>query len=120
MSDGSTVYIVLFYTRVLLSPIITANHMISFFVLPGRFDFSNYTVVCSCCSYKLDPMSLEKIISAGYWPGSPKDCSYLFHQDLFRQWDFLQKRLPGTSEVAFLKSLGDFSQSRGRVGFFSV
>ena len=46
MSDGSTVYIVLFYTRVLLSHIITANHMISFFVLPGRFDLVT-TLLCA-------------------------------------------------------------------------
>ena len=59
-----------------------------------------------------------RVIGAGYWPGSPKDCSYFFAQDLFSQWDFLQKRLPGTSEVAFLKALGDFSKSKGRVNAF--
>ncbi|KAJ7337885.1 hypothetical protein OS493_008043 [Desmophyllum pertusum] len=80
----------------------------------GRFDFNNYAVVCNCCGHKINPWSLENIIAAGYWPGSPKDLSYLFDQNLFRQWDFLQKRLPGTSEVSFVKALGDLSESKGR------
>ena len=66
----------------------------------------------------MNPLSLERVIGAGYWPGSPKDCSYFFAQDLFSQWDFLQKRLSGTSEVAFLKALSDFSKSKGRVSAF--
>ena len=70
---------------------------------------------CSSCGYKVDPCSLDRMIAAGYWPGSPKDSSYFFDQNLFWQWDFLQKRLPGTSEVSFLRALGDFSQSKGRV-----
>lgn len=80
----------------------------------GRFDFNNCTISCSGCGYKINSWSLEKTIEAGYWPGSPKDSTYLFDQNLFRQWDFLQKRIPGTSEVSFLKALGDFSQSKGR------
>lgn len=78
---------------------------------PFRYKF------CSGCGYKINSWSLEKTIEAGYWPGSPKDSTYLFDQNLFRQWDFLQKRIPGTSEVSFLKALGDFSQSKGRVRF---
>lgn len=85
--------------------------------LSGRFDFDDYVIVCTCCGHKGNPWSLKNIITAGYWPGSPKDVTYLFDQNLFRQWDFLQKRLPGTSEVSFLKALGDLSQTKGRVSF---
>ena len=87
------------------------------FLLSGRFDFNDYTVVCNDCGHKINPWSLKNIIAAGYWPGSPKDLNYLFDQNLFRQWDFVQKRLPGTSEVSFLKALGDLSQAKGRVSF---
>lgn len=85
------------------------------FSLSGRFDFNDYFSVCNFCGHEINQWSLKNIIAAGYWPGSPKDLNYLFDQNLFRQWDFLQKRLPGTSEVSFLKALGDFSQAKGRV-----
>ena len=85
------------------------------FLLSGRFDFNDYFAVCNFCGYKINQWSLKNIIAAGYWPSSLKDLNYLFDQNLFRQWDFLQKQFPGTSEVSFLKALGDFSQAKGRV-----
>ena len=91
-----------------------------FFSLSGRFDFNDYIVVCKLCGHKMNQWSLKNIIAAGYWSGSPKDLNYLFDQNLFRQWDFVQKRLPGTSEVSFLKALGDFSQEKGRVSCCNV
>ena len=91
------------------------NKIVVFFLLSGRFDFNDYFAVCNFCGHKINQWFLKNIIAAGYWPGSPKDLNYLFDQNLFRQWDFLQKRLPGTSEVSFLKALGDFSQAKGRV-----
>ncbi|XP_044171275.1 uncharacterized protein LOC122955576 isoform X2 [Acropora millepora] len=112
----------LFYSH-LLCPQCREKHSLVPCLLPGsviivnqkgRFDFSNYAAICNCCGHKVNPWSLERIIAAGYWPGSPKDLTYLFDQNLFRQWDFVQKRLPGTSETSFLKALGDFSLCKGR------
>lgn len=62
----------------------------------------------------LPPWTLGDIVKAGYWPGSPTDTTYLFDQSIFQLWDFLQKRMPGTSENAFIRALEDLS-FRGRV-----
>jgi hypothetical protein len=53
----------------------------------------------------------------GYWPGSPKQISHVFSEELFRLWDSVRKHMPGTSETAFLRAVGDISSERGRVGF---
>ncbi len=51
----------------------------------------------------------------GYWPGSPKQFYHVFSEYLFKLWDSAKKHMPGTSETAFLKSLGNLSSERGRV-----
>ena len=106
-----------FHEHALVCFLFTRNFFVS---LLGQFDFSNYAAICNCCGHKVNPWSLERIIAAGYWPGSPKDLTYLFDQNLFRQWDFVQKRLPGTSETSFLKALGDFSLCKRRVSVVVV
>ena len=51
----------------------------------------------------------------GCWPGSPKQFNHVFSEQLFRLWDSVRKHMPGTSETAFLRSLGNISSERGRV-----
>jgi hypothetical protein len=85
-----------------------------YFLLTGRFDFNKPYYQCENCG-KDTRYSLSTIVEAGYWPGSPNDSSYLFHQDLFFLWDSLQKRMPGTSEAAFVRGLEDISSLKGRV-----
>lgn len=47
----------------------------------------------------------------GYWPGSP----YLFYYDVFHLWDTMQKNMPGSSCSAFVKTLAQISEKKGRV-----
>ena len=48
----------------------------------------------------------------GYWPGSPKQFNHVFSEHFL---EYVKKHMPGTSETAFLKSLGNLSSERGRV-----
>lgn len=82
----------------------------------GRFDLNVASYCCSSCDYTIDPLKLNNLVSEGYWPGTVVNTQYVFTQDVLRKWDLLQKRLPGSSESGFLRSLEDFSISRGRVG----
>ena len=53
--------------------------------------------------------AVHKSVKNGYWPSSLKSMSYIFHQDIPRQWNAFQKQMPGTSQKRFLEGLGDFS-----------
>ena len=73
---------------------------------------------CASCNWVFEPMSnVELLVRNGYWPGnlSSSSSAYIFHQDLFRMWDILQKRMPGTSQKSFLEGLEEFSLNKGRV-----
>ena len=50
------------------------------------------------------------VTQSGFWPGSIRDMTYVFDQDLLLYWDLLQKQVPGVSERSFLKSLERFSK----------
>ena len=82
----------------------------------GRFDFNVSGFHCSKCNRSFNPLELDNVIQLGYWPGTIANTKYLFAQDLLKKWDLLQKRLPGSSESGFLRSLEDLSISKGRVG----
>ena len=84
-------------------------------VVIGRFDLDKVDFRCSACNYFWSPWSLESVIRLGFWPGSPCNIIHIFDVDLFMQWDLMQKRMPGVSERAFLKSLEDYSSEKGRV-----
>lgn len=58
---------------------------------------------------------MSDVVQAGYWPRSPTDTSYVFDQQLFKLWDSIQKRMPGTSESSFIRALEDVSVMKGRV-----
>lgn len=58
---------------------------------------------------------MSDVVQAGYWPGSPTDTSYVFDQQLFKLWDSIKKRMPGTSESSFILALEDVSVMKGRV-----
>ena len=58
------------------------------------------------------------LVHTGYWPGSIANILYVFSQDVFLKWDILQKRLLGSSEGGFLRSLEDLSFVRERVSLF--
>lgn len=90
--------------------------MIIVFVL-GRFDFNKCIVKCTNCDMVCEPWSdYCFVIKNGYWPGSLKSSSsYIFHQDVLRMWDILQKQMPGTSQKSYLEGLKEFSMQKGRV-----
>lgn len=50
-----------------------------------------------------------------YWPGSPTNASYFFDYDVFHFWDTMQKNMPGSSCSAFVKTLAQISEKKGRV-----
>ena len=58
---------------------------------------------------------MSDVVQAGYWPGSPTDTSYVFDQQLFKLWDSIKKRMPGTLESLFIQALEDVSVMKGRV-----
>lgn len=82
----------------------------------GRFDLNVCNYGCNSCGHTLDPLQLKNLVFEGYWPGTVVNTQYVFTQEVLKKWDILQKRLPGSSESGFLRSLQDFSVSRGRVG----
>lgn len=84
----------------------------------GRYDLDKFKVHCKECDASLDPLTKAEIVRAGFWPGSPSDINHIFDQSLFEFWDALQKRMPGTSQNSFVRSLEDFSQIKGRVSNF--
>ena len=51
----------------------------------------------------------------GYWPGSPTNASYFFDYDFFHFWNTMQKNMPGSSCSAFVKTLAQISEKKGRV-----
>ena len=51
----------------------------------------------------------------GYWHGSPTNSSYFFDYDVFHFWDTVQKNMPGSSCSAFVKTLAQISEKKGRV-----
>ena len=83
----------------------------------GRFDLDKVEFNCSACHYFWSPRSLESVIRLGFWLGRPCNVIHIFDVDLFRQWDLMQKRMPGVSERSFLKSLEDYSSEKGRVHY---
>jgi hypothetical protein len=82
------------------------------YFIAGRFDLYLFTYSCTGCDQQFSPLTLEKIINEGYWPGGPKNLNYIFCEDVFRVWDSLRKYMPGTSETAFLKSLPPYLVKR--------
>ena len=70
---------------------------------------------CKECSKVLSTSDPVVVTQCGFWPGSIKDMSYVFDQDLFLQWDIMQKQMLGVSERSSLKSLELFSKQKGRV-----
>ena len=91
------------------------NQCILYLIFAGRFDFNLHSYSCSGCGAQFSPLSLERILNEGYWPGSPKNLNYVFSAGVFKLWDSIRKQMPGTSEAAFLKSIGSISSEKGRV-----
>ena len=73
---------------------------------------------CANCKHVGDPFSLFNIITSGYWPSSPGNLSCLISEEVFQLWDAFRKRMPGSSETSFLKSLNDQTILHGRVSMF--
>ena len=67
---------------------------------------------CKECSKVLSTSDPDVVTQSGFWPGSIKDMSYVFDQDLFLQWDIMQKQMLGVSERSSLKSLELFSKQK--------
>ncbi|XP_028412158.1 uncharacterized protein LOC114534881, partial [Dendronephthya gigantea] len=84
--------------------------------LKGRFDISHTKYECKQCDNVISSTSPHVLIQLGFWPGTIRDMTYVFHQDLFHFWDNLQKIVPGISQNSFVKSLEMFSIQKGRMG----
>ncbi|XP_028415546.1 uncharacterized protein LOC114538616 isoform X3 [Dendronephthya gigantea] len=100
--------------------IIPSNEMCILITAKGRFDLYSFTYSCTGCDQQFSPLTLEKIINEGYWPGGPKNLNYIFCEDVFRVWDSLRKYMPGTSETAFRRSLASISSEKGRSGIINA
>ncbi|XP_015750745.1 PREDICTED: uncharacterized protein LOC107330695 [Acropora digitifera] len=85
----------------------------------GRFDFNKYAVHCRNCNDVTPSWTIRDVLQTGYWPGSPSETSYVFDQQLFRLWDSLQKRMPGTSEICSHNSFPEFLTKSAHQHFYS-
>jgi len=83
--------------------------------ISGRFDINHQRYQCLKCNKLICTSEPVVVTQSGFWPGSIRDMTYVFDQDLFLYWDLLQKQIPGVSEHSFLKSLELFSKRKGRV-----
>lgn len=85
----------------------------------GRYDVNDSFITCDGCGECFSIQFPHNIIRENFWPGTPSHhCSYMFDQDMFILYDLLQKNMPGTSEVGFVKALEQFSALKGRVSLF--
>lgn len=74
----------------------------------GRYDLDDEVLFCDQCK-------IEEYLH-GFWPGSvERHSQYLFDEDLFLFFDFLQKFNPGMSTSGFLHALEQFSAAKNRV-----
>ena len=91
-----------------------------FISFKGRFDLFKYKVFCEDCNELFDPFELEYVLKSEYWPGSPVAINYLIKEEVFVMWDAFRKRMPGSSQNAFLMALCDISKDNGRVSCSNV
>lgn len=91
-------------------------HFFWSFLSTGRYDVNFCIFHCKDCKNVFSPLDSSNLIQQAI--GQAQFPKYVFSQDLFFKWDLLQKRLPGSSESGFLRSLEDFSVIRGRVSSF--
>ncbi|XP_065891337.1 uncharacterized protein [Dysidea avara] len=76
--------------------------------LRGRYDLDDVVLYCNECKIE---QHLE-----GYWIGCvDRHSQYLFDEDLFLFFDYLQKFSPGLSVLGFLHTLEEYSAERNRV-----
>jgi len=72
--------------------------------------------MCHSCNTLLHLGSPKDVVRENYWLGSAnRQSHYIFDQQLFMFYDLLQKNNPGLSEYGFIKTLEQFSESKGRV-----
>lgn len=64
------------------SKIVVITHLQHLFA--GRFDLYLFPYSCTGCDQQFSPLTLQKIIHEGYWPGGPKNLNYVYHEDVFR------------------------------------
>lgn len=82
-----------------------------FFFSSGRFDMHMPQMLCA----SFNVASEVSLVHLGYWPGSPTNASYFFDYAVFQFWDIMQKNMPGSSSSAFVKTLAQISEKKGRV-----
>lgn len=74
----------------------------------GRYDLDDFIFFCNDCKSE---QYLE-----GYWVGCvERHSQYIFDEDLFLFFDYLQKFNPGLSTSSFLHTLEQFSSEKNRV-----
>lgn len=80
----------------------------------GRYDLNSTEFICQECGH-IEVATEEDYVKSGWWPGAPKNGSYLFAIDLLVFWNHLSHKTPGTSERKFLETLGTISRRENRV-----
>jgi len=79
--------------------------------LLGRYDLNDEVLFCDVCK--------KEEYLPGFWPGSvERHSQYLFNEDLFLLFDFIQKFNPGLSTSGFLHALEQFSAVKNRVSIY--
>ncbi len=82
----------------------------------GRYDLNDVLLICDNCGQEIHLETPHDVIREQYWPGNPaRKSAHIFDTDLFLFYDLLKKHNPGLSEVGFLRTLEQFSLSKGRV-----
>lgn len=82
-----------------------------FFPILGQLDLHLPKWMCGSCNSTSDVLPAR----LGYWPGSPTNAPYLFYYDVFHLWDTMQKNMPGSSCSAYVKTMAQISEKKGRV-----
>lgn len=70
-------------------------------------------LLCASCNVASEVSLVH--LHVGYWPGNSTNASYFFDHAVFQFWDIMQKNMPGSSSSAFVKTLAQISEKKGRV-----
>lgn len=72
--------------------------------------------ICDHCDQEIQLETPHDVIREQCWPGNPtRKSTHVFDTDLFLFYDLLKKHNPGLSELGFLRTLEQFSVTKGRV-----
>lgn len=86
-------------------------------IFQGRFNVKSTGFKCVLCGCT-EKASLADYISSGFWPGTPRNITYLFSTELLIRWYLLKHDIPSTSTGKFITTLQNFAaKTRNTVKF---